>query len=90
MEVHSERVTREWSIEVDGKDYRIVFSVAKYPAIETHHGFKPHYEPPHNYQRLDIYSRVGIHAGAHQMAEDSPVYKKVRQALIQHIGGFPS
>jgi hypothetical protein len=93
MKINHERLTREWSVEIDGKDYRVVYGSHTTPGGAPYTpGFSTQVieRPPRFYQHLDIYSRVGIHAGAKQLDERSPVYKKVQRALIEHLGGWPS
>jgi len=93
MQINHERGSRTWSVEVDGKDYKIVHGWSKTPQYErraSFHDWNVRVEPPRFYQTLNIYSRFGIHAGAKQLSEDSPVYKKVQRALIEHLGGWPT
>ena len=86
-------IDRRWDIEVDGKDYQVTFWLQKRPPYKktAYYRHQQEIDMPWAYaQRVDIYSRVGRHAGARELPHTSPVYKKVLAALIQEIGGWPS
>ena len=76
-----EHFTHDFTLQVDGKDYRIIHAIDTRP--------KTKWSAAGRTERWIVQSRVGIHAAAHNCDPEKPTYKKIVK-IAQRVCGVPA
>ena len=84
--INSSRIVRTYSVEVEGKHYRVVHTSwtrppSKPPVYWSSEQVKTWVAPPTEGESWAVYSTVGIHSGVHECAPEKPTYKRVVAAV---------